>query len=207
MPARSPIIKKIAVGGSLPLLLGLIGIAFYYQDWQYSLPTKRPASYHAVALGSQVQAIKAETMPVVYHFSGTDCPCSEFVIPHLRALAKKHQGKIRFVFVEEGFADEAEGLPHALKGLAYYQFDSTKSLARRLGVYGTPVAAVVDGQGKLYFTGNYNRSRYCQDPSTEYVRMALDSLAAGKKHVQIKAPPVKGCAIFNGIETLALQPD
>lgn len=205
MAKQSPIWKKITVTMSILVLLGLVGFAFYYQDWKYSLPTPKPVSYHAVAVGTVVEHPKKLGLPTLYHFSGADCPCSEFVIPHLRQLAKKHQGKVRFVFVEEGFKEDVEGLPGSLEGLVDYRYDSTKALAKEMGVYGTPVAAILDSEGKLYFTGNYNRSRYCQDPSTEYVRIALDSLAAGKKVVHIKAPPVKGCAIFDGIEALAAK--
>lgn len=46
-------------------------------------------------------------------------------------------------------------------------------MSTALGVYGTPQAVIPDGEGRLYYRGNYNRSRFCPQEWTEYVRLTL----------------------------------
>jgi hypothetical protein len=53
-------------------------------------------------------------------------------------------------------------------------FDS--SIAAVCGVYSTPQAAIIDTNGRLYYRGNYNKSRYCTDKRSNYAQMAIDSL-------------------------------
>jgi hypothetical protein len=36
----------------------------------------------------------------------------------------------------------------------------------------------VDRTGRLAYRGNYNVSRYCTDPRTEFVRIALEQMVA-----------------------------
>jgi hypothetical protein len=55
-------------------------------------------------------------------------------------------------------------------------YDHADDASTALGVYGTPQAAILDDSGRLYYRGNYNRSRYCTEESTEYVRIALNAL-------------------------------
>ncbi len=68
--------------------------------------------------------------------------------------------------------------------------DSDKKLANACGVYSTPQAAIIQTSNRLYFRGNYNRSRYCTSKESNFVQMALDSLVADKR------PP-----IFNELAT------
>ena len=58
-------------------------------------------------------------------------------------------------------------------------YDRQGNMGTALGVYGTPQAAILDRRGRLYYRGNYNRSRYCVEESSEYVRIALTALAGG----------------------------
>jgi len=53
-------------------------------------------------------------------------------------------------------------------------FDSVVAL--RCGVYSTPQAVILDAGNKLYYRGNYNRSRYCTDARTNYAQIALDGI-------------------------------
>jgi hypothetical protein len=55
-------------------------------------------------------------------------------------------------------------------------YDHADEASTALGVYGTPQAAILDDHSRLYYRGNYNRSRYCTEESTEYVRIALNAL-------------------------------
>ena len=58
--------------------------------------------------------------------------------------------------------------------------DTDGRIATACGVYSTPQAAILDGTGRLFFRGNYNVSRYCLAPGSEFARIALESLLAGK---------------------------
>lgn len=58
--------------------------------------------------------------------------------------------------------------------------DETGSIGQEAGVYSTPQAVLVDVEGRLYFRGNYNVSRYCAVRETEFARIALESMLAGK---------------------------
>ncbi|MBL8910953.1 MAG: hypothetical protein JNM17_09650, partial [Archangium sp.] len=54
--------------------------------------------------------------------------------------------------------------------------DPDSELADALAVYSTPQAVLLDGARTLIYSGNYNTSRYCTDPKTEFVRLALEQL-------------------------------
>ena len=43
-------------------------------------------------------------------------------------------------------------------------------------MYSTPQAVIADREGRLAYRGNYNVSRYCTDPKTPFVRIALEKL-------------------------------
>ncbi|GAB3903297.1 hypothetical protein GCM10028803_31490 [Larkinella knui] len=51
-----------------------------------------------------------------------------------------------------------------------------KSIAAVCGVYSTPQAVLLDSKNRLYYRGNYNRSRYCTDERTSYAKRALIGL-------------------------------
>jgi hypothetical protein len=50
------------------------------------------------------------------------------------------------------------------------------SVATACGVYSTPQAVLIGIDHKLYYRGNYNKSRYCLDKNSNYAQMAIDSL-------------------------------
>jgi hypothetical protein len=45
-----------------------------------------------------------------------------------------------------------------------------------MGVYSTPQAVIIDAGQRIFYRGNYNRTRYCTDKKSEYARLALKSL-------------------------------
>lgn len=165
--------------------LGLIstGIValFWYNEWVYSLPTPLPADYRAVKLGEKINidwhAAPDDMKPVFLHFFNPDCPCSRFNIPHFKSLAKKYGDDVTFAVV-----------PMIMLGQKYstkeiqdkFGMDiivlSDPTIAISCGVYSTPQAVIVDVDHKLYYRGNYNKSRYCTDKKSNYAEMALESL-------------------------------
>lgn len=141
-----------------------------------------PAHYVAVLPGRRVVPAPAGTAPkpVLLHFFNPDCPCSRFNLKHVKRLAKSYENAVSFLAVVPGhFGARTEQIRReydlSMPVVAY----GRKRLARACGVYATPQAALVDADGKLYYRGNYNKSRYCTTPYSNFAQMALDSLLAG----------------------------
>jgi hypothetical protein len=122
--------------------------------------------------------MRRENRPLVVNFANAQCPCTEFNLDHLRKLQKMFGGQADFLLVLESSADAA-GAQAEFQAMHLDMpvlYDHVDEASTALGVYGTPQAAILDSRGRLYFRGNYNRSRYCTDESTEYVRIALSAL-------------------------------
>ncbi len=165
----------------LVLIFSGIGILFWYQEWVYNLPTPVPVDYEPVAIGDeidvQIVVSPGSSKPVFLHFFNPDCPCSRFNIPHFKSLVQKYGGVVNFVIV-----------PMMLKGQQYTTaeiqnkfgldipvlFDS--KIAAVCGVYATPQAVIIGDGDKLYYRGNYNRSRYCTDTKNNFAQIALEAL-------------------------------
>lgn len=170
--------------GSLVIIFTAISYLFWYQDLQYSLPTPIPQDYQEVKPGkiinisNTISEITKEQKPVFIHFFNPDCPCSKFNIPEFRSLVKKHEDKIKFVAV--ALTDEQytpEDIQDDLGVEIPVFFD--ESLADMCGVYSTPQAVLLDKNYKLYYRGNYNKTRYCTDKNTNFALMAIDSILNG----------------------------
>jgi len=169
-----------AAFGTVLGALAFVAAVFWFQDLRYALPTPRPADLVALELGARVSSEELARLgvprerPLFLHFASSDCPCSRFVAEHLRTLARSHGESVRFLAVDVG-ADE-DGLGLDLDELA----DPAGELAARLGVYSTPQAVLIGADERLHYRGNYQSGRYCNDPSSEYARLALEALAAGR---------------------------
>jgi hypothetical protein len=167
----------------LMLWLGLLvtGIAalFWYNEWKYTLPTPVPEHYQPVSTGVAISVphnIASETgKPLFIHFFNPDCPCSKFNVPYFKTLVKDYSSKVDFAIVvlnnSRYTSDEIREKFHLDIPVI---FDS--SLAAACGVYSTPQAVLLDKSGKLYYRGNYNRSRYCTEKKTAYAQQAIDGL-------------------------------
>jgi hypothetical protein len=186
----SPVGLPRAVKFALALLasasLKALALAtFWYQDWQYSLPTPVPQQYEPVAFGSEVdvRGLLGDAYvgrPLAIHVVNPDCPCSRFNRDHVRTLATRYGSDVAFVALVQGSADGAA----LVESFADWDLPVTAvadpggRLAARLGAYSTPQAVIVTAAGQLYYRGNYNLSRYCVDTRTEFARIALDALSA-----------------------------
>jgi len=169
------------------LCLGTAVTAFWYQDWQYSLPTPRPEGLAQPSLGTRVDletliGRQSDGRPVVIHVVNPDCPCSRFNRDHLRTLVRRFGDRVRFVALVQG-SDDAPALEQAFAEWDVdipVVADPGGRKAARLGAYSTPQGVIVGGEGRLYFRGNYNSTRYCADARTEFVRIALEASIAGQ---------------------------
>lgn len=182
------------------IALASIAWIFWDQDVRYSLPTPTPQGLEQPQLGTQFDLSTRLTLPaalqgrpLLLHFYNPDCPCSRFNADHVADLLQRYRDRVVFCEVLEAdrvHADEDSGL--GLLQLA----DADGSLAKALGVYSTPQAVLLDGQRRIRFRGNYNTSRYCSDRNTEFVRLAIEALLAGRTYDPPTAATVShGCEL------------
>ena len=98
-------------------------------------------------------------------------------MPQFRALVQQYGERVSFAIVvmspkkfTAAQLQEKFNLPHIIPVV------QDSALAAACGVYSTPQAVLIDRDNRLYFRGNYNRSRYCSDEKTGFARQALDGL-------------------------------
>ena len=169
----------------LMALLVAIGFLFWYNEWQYKLPTPVPENYTPVATGEQINlpaGLVHDNQPVFLHFFNPVCPCSRFNFKHFRSLVKNYGEQVNFVMVVMSRNTyTADDIQRTYDITIPVYFDST--IAVSCGVYSTPQAVIVENSGRLFYRGNYNSSRYCTDKKTEYARIALDALLENKRNI------------------------
>lgn len=179
---------------------------------QYLLPTPVPKNYQVV-LPNEVIRYDSTLIPEAYakpkllHFFNPDCPCSRFNIKHFQSLEKTYGSSVDFFVVVTG-QEKVRSAKRLIGSEIKILVDQGEVLAKACGVYSTPQAALIQKTNRLFYRGNYNRSRYCTDKNTNYVQMALDSL------MDLKRPPVfgelatksYGCSISKDNETSFLLP-
>ncbi len=172
--------KILAVALVAIALSGVLSL-FWYQELVYRLPTPIPKDFVSVATGHRIQLPANVRLPgskpVLLHFFNPECPCSRFNIKYFLTLVKHHGKDIRFMAVVPGNEDLAAAR-EMLGGEVPVLPDSGQQLSRRCGVYASPQAVLLDAQGVLYYRGNYNRSRYCNQKKTSYAEIAIESLLA-----------------------------
>jgi hypothetical protein len=175
------------------VLLCCAAAAFWYQDLQYARPTPRPAGLTQIPPGNQPDIIglipvsASKPKARLLHFFNPHCPCSRFNLDHLRYLVQHYSPQVQFVAVLQVEKDEYADALEEFRDLDLnipVVIDTAGLIAERCGVYSTPQAVVLDDNFQLYYRGNYNKSRYCTDASTDFARIALDSVLKGAE------PPV-----------------
>ena len=188
------IFRKLILTGWLAALASGIAFVFWHHEWKYNLPTPVPANYQPVPAGSVIDLSSLQGLekgkPVFLHFFNPACPCSRFNMPHFTSLQKKYGDRFCFVMVVVNNPAHVTGQQiqekYDIKIPVFFKAD----IARSCGVYSTPQAALIDAAGHLYYRGNYNKSRYCLDEKSNYVRMAIDSF------LHHTATPLLGMAAY-----------
>ncbi len=186
--------KGLVLAWLFVLAVGISGI-FWHSAWKYSLPTPLPKNYHdvqqraAIILPPSAKALATGQKPLFLHFFNPDCPCSRFNMPQFRSLVQQYGDQVSFAIVvmspQKFTAAELQekfDLPHPVTVIG----DS--AIAAACGVYSTPQAVVLTADRHLFYRGNYNRSRYCNDEKTGFARLALDSLL--QNHLSITPSPL-----------------
>lgn len=156
--------------------ISAISLLFWEAEYQYNLPTKIPVNYKSVTAGDFVftanDTLKTNLRPAFLHFYNPDCPCSRFNIRHLRSLIADYNRRIEIQIVVQSLKDRNSAEEEFGNDVTYL-IDHDHQIAKACGVYSTPQAAIVDEDGKLYFRGNYNQSRYCTSRATNFAELAL----------------------------------
>jgi hypothetical protein len=149
---------------------------FWYQEVRYSIPTPVPENYRHVSVGEKVSLFASLPVGKSYflHFYNPDCPCSRFNVTHLRSLIGNYKDSIDIIVVVQ--SEESLNKARAAFGEVTLMMDAKGELARQCGVYSTPQAAIIDGNGSLYFRGNYNASRFCTARATNFAELSLIAL-------------------------------
>lgn len=199
-PAEPRTLRSAAVITFAAAALLAIAWVFWDQDLRYSLPTPRPDDLQQPALGTAIDLpaplanlpARRGDRPLLLHFYNPGCPCSRFNREHVASLLQRHGERVGFVAVlEHDAAHEGQqsglGMTHVV--------DTDGAIARALGVYATPQAVLLDEAHRIVFRGNYNVSRYCSDPGTEFVRQAIEALLAG-----VPFPPPPAATVSYGCE-------
>lgn len=170
-----------------------IGAAFWWQDIQYLRPTPVPKGFRIPAPLEKLPipaAAKGTALPIALHFYSPGCPCSRFNLNHLREILAKFDQRVVSILVVQGEGDPPSGVD-----CTWVRDDG--SLARAYGVYATPQAVLLRPDGTLVYRGNYNRSRYCEDPATEFMRIAIERELSNQPITQMpKAATISyGCPV------------
>ena len=174
---------KTAVIAWLGLLIAGIVILFWRVELIYNLPTPVPPQYHNVPRGEKLalntSLNTSGKKPLFLHFFNPDCPCSKFNVEHFESLVKTYGDEVDFVVVPVSKDHRsAEKIKKAFHISVPVIIDT--ALAARCGVYSTPQAVIVNTNQTLFYRGNYNKSRYCTNKTSDYARIALDSLLNNK---------------------------
>jgi len=154
-----------------------IGFIFWKQELKYQLPTPLPTDYRHVNVGEKVSyhSVLQPGESYFLHFYNPDCPCSRFNARHLKSLVRSYSDSvhIKVILASSEHLDKAKS---DLGDQLEFIVDDDNSISKSCGVYATPQAAIIDREGKLYYRGNYNASRYCTSRATNFAELSLIAL-------------------------------
>lgn len=194
-------VRRIAVFTWLIILSGIIVTVFWYNEWIYTLPTPVPENYKTIDTGTEINNtfnLQQNGKPVFLHFFNPDCPCSKFNISHFKFLVKQYSNEVNFaIVVISNKSYTAKQIQDKFSLQTTVLFDT--SIAVSCGVYSTPQAVIIDGNHKLFYRGNYNRTRYCTDQKSNYAQIALYGLLHNNRHLIFNryALQAYGCKLPN----------
>lgn len=167
--------RILAVSAFLIVAFLAMGAVFWQQELKYQLPTPVPAQYAAVPVGA---AVARDILPAgsayFLHFYNPDCPCSRFNARHVKSLIREFDDSVSMYIVVPSQQDLAKA-QREFEGQKFI-VDENNAIAHACGVYSTPQAAIIDHTGKLFYRGNYNRSRYCTAKASNFAELSLIAL-------------------------------
>lgn len=161
-----------------------------------SLPSQLKGADLAQKTGAAALDLKGDR-PTVVVFMSAKCPCSRSHEKMVQALARDY-GEVRFVGVHSN-ADEAEGMARSYFTKAEWSFpivnDPQSKIADAFGALKTPHVFIVAADGKtLLYQGGLTDSHQANRAEKTYLKVALDSIRAGKKPDPVETRTL-GCYI------------
>lgn len=191
--------RKIILTLFLSTMLLLIVYLFYRQEVRYWIPTPVPGDYQIVNTGSQILLDGfGEGTKKFIHFYNPKCPCSKFNFSSYKSLIKNYSDKFDCYAIIQNSADgvDSDDLEFLEKLGVKVIIDHGKKIARKCGVYSTPQVVLIDENNKLYYRGNYNKTRYCTNPETNYGKIAMDSMINQSFYFfSVSATTAYGCGL------------
>lgn len=193
--------RKWLAGIWLLALMFIVCGFFWYNQLVYSLPTPIPTAYKPVEPGNTIKfgfATKFEDdKPVFLHFFNPDCPCSRFNVDHFKRLVKIYGKKMNFMVVmmtDKPYTEQEIQNRFAID----VPIIKDMNIASSCGVYSTPQAVILKADRKLYYRGNYNKSRYCTDEKTNYAKIAIEGVLLNND-IKLESYALKsyGCTLPN----------
>nr|WP_143822390.1 hypothetical protein [Mucilaginibacter pedocola] len=130
------------------------------------------------------------------HFFNPKCACSRFNIAAVKKLYRRYGSRVDFVVVVLSNEPYTAAQIQQILGLSV-PVTFNKAIAADCGVYSTPQVALLNWSRKLYYYGNYNRSRYCTDEKTNYAADAIAGLLSKNARLFINPLALKayGCSL------------
>jgi hypothetical protein len=208
-----PIMQQKIIYSLVLLIFCGIFYNFWRTEWKYLVPTPIPNAYIPVAIDTEIHldsAIFKNTKPKFLHFFSPDCPCSKFTIAHFRYLVETYKKDVDFyaILFAEDTVNVGKEFAEAYKISIPLILVNHDKIATQCGVYSTPQVAIITKDKKLFFRGNYNKSRYCTNKNTNFAEIALQNLLNNKKAPNFgeQASQSYGCALpENYYDTLTLN--
>ncbi|MES2276801.1 MAG: thioredoxin fold domain-containing protein [Bacteroidota bacterium] len=160
-----------------------------------------PVNYKNIPAGQLINFTstlnKITGKPLYLHFYNPACPCSRFYTSTFKNLAKRYGTKIDFVVIvvsQDNYSIKA--IQHEFgTGVSII---ADQSIAKVCGVYSIPQVVLLNKDHRLYFRGDYNRARFCNDEKNNYANIAINKLLYAKTNLEFKSNASKsyGCALL-----------
>jgi hypothetical protein len=167
--------RILAVCCLLIVAAAAMGMVFWQHELKYQLPTPVPTQYKNVPIGTLVdRSALPKGSAYFLHFYSPDCPCSRFNARHVKSLIRQFGDSVSMFIVVPRQQDLAKAKSE-FEGLDFI-VDDNDAIAKACGIYATPQAVIIDHDGKLFYRGNYNRSRYCTAKASNFAELSLVAL-------------------------------
>lgn len=159
-----------------------VGFIFWQHELRYAAPTPVPDRFVDVPLGAEIDLAAwgiSSDRSTLLHFFNPRCPCSKFNMNEFRALVREYKDQVDFFVILQSDDDDARDAFNAKYALDVPVIaDRDGRISDVCGIYATPQAVILNDASRIYFKGNYNKSRFCTHKQTQFVDIALDSLVA-----------------------------
>ncbi len=168
------------------LWLTAAGAGFWAFSWRYAAPVVGPDGAQPPA--QLPEAARPHLHPrktTVYLAWNPDCPCTQADEPHLHQLMKDHP-EAHWVILAPSSVPAKLAAQRGLKGAV------ERGLTDELALWASPGAVVASPQGKILYRGGVNAFRFCQNPSGQLLRLALEAAADGRAP-KAQEGPFYGC--------------